>query len=144
MKVWIAGALAALSLALACVSPARAVPNDVVPGSLSISGCPSPTTTPCFVPGPYQYTPLANGQYGLPVSTATALTIPTGATYATVCAETEPVRYTTTGTTPSSTIGIPLIASSTTTQCVGLYGSVVLGAFQAFGAGATIDVEYFK
>lgn len=92
------------------------------------------------VNGPFPYTPLPSGQYGLAVTSSTALTIPTYATYAVVCAETATVRYTTSGTTPTSVVGIPL-ASGT---CVGIAGPKVLSAFRAISATGTLDIEYFK
>ena len=57
-------------------------------------------------PLPYGYTPLSPGQHNLAITSSTALTIPTGARYATVCASTAAVKYTTDGTTtPTSSVG---------------------------------------
>jgi hypothetical protein len=92
------------------------------------------------------------GQHNVALASATALTVPTNpngtisATYASVCASssgsTVGVRYTTDGTTPTSTVGQPLLAG----QCVSLAGPAVLAAFKAIetGATATLDVEYFQ
>jgi hypothetical protein len=92
---------------------------------------------------PYAYTPLTPGQHGLSITTATALTVPTTATYATICASGAAVEYTTDGTTtPTSSVGQPLASGS----CVALSGPTVLANFKAIQkiATATLDVEYFK
>ena len=61
------------------------------------------TTIQGVAPLPFPYAPLSPGQYDLAVTSVTALTAPTGARYAVVCAETATVRYTTDGaTTPTS------------------------------------------
>lgn len=97
---------------------------------------------PSLVTGaPYFYTPLSPGQHGLAPTSATGLTIPSGSTYATVCASTATVRYTTDGTTvPTSSVGQPLASGS----CVALSGKTVLTNFSAFSSSGTLDVEYFK
>lgn len=92
------------------------------------------------VNGPFPYTPLPAGQYGLAPTVATALTVPALASYAVICAETATVRYTTSGTTPTSSVGMPLLAGT----CVGMSGPLVLAAFRALSATGTLDVEYFK
>lgn len=92
-------------------------------------------------PLPYQYTPLSPGQHGLSLGTATSLTVPSGALYATVCASTATVYYTTDGTTtPSNGVGQPLASG----VCVALSGPLVIGNFKAFSNTGTIDVEYFR
>jgi opacity protein-like surface antigen len=94
---------------------------------------------------PYNYTPLSGAQYGLSVASSTALTVPAGTTYAVVCAETATVRYTTSGTTPTASVGIPLFGSSTSAPCVPLQGPLVIAAFRAISSGGgTIDAEYFQ
>jgi hypothetical protein len=93
------------------------------------------------VPVPYAYIPLPPGQHNMALSAATALTIPPTARYATVCASGAMVKYTTDGiTTPTSTLGQPLIAG----QCVALSGAALLTTFRAASANGTLDVEYFK
>jgi len=92
---------------------------------------------------PYAYTPLTPSQNGLGVASATALTIPTGATYAVVCSETQGVRWTWDGTTtPTASVGTPLAAG----QCAAFSGAGVLAnlKFIQQTATATIDVEYAK
>jgi len=99
------------------------------------------TVVPGVVPLPYGYTPLSPGQHNLAPTSATGLTIPTGARFATVCASTTAVRYTTDGATaPTATVGQPLAAGA----CVSLSGPLVLANFRAFSATGTLDVEYFQ
>lgn len=95
---------------------------------------------PGFMPLPYAYTPLPPGQHNLPPASSTALTIPAGARYATVCASAAAAKYTTDGaTTPTATIGQPLPAGS----CISLSGPAVLANFRIVSSG-TVDVEYFQ
>ena len=96
---------------------------------------------PGVMPLPYAYTPLPPGQHGLSPASSTALTIPAGARYATVCASAAAAKYTTDGaTTPTATIGQPLPAGS----CLSLSGSAVLANFRFVSASGTVDVEYFQ
>ena len=100
------------------------------------SGVPIPVT-----PGVYSYIPLTPGQHNLAIVGSTALTIPSTSTYATICASTATVKYTTDGTTaPTASIGQPLQVGS----CVALSGATVLANFRAISATGTLDVEYFK
>jgi hypothetical protein len=93
------------------------------------------------VPSPYSYAPLGPGQHNLAPTSSTALTIPPGVKYATICASTATVRYTTDGLTmPTPTIGQPLVAGS----CVMLSGAQVLSSFRAASASGTLDIEYFQ
>jgi hypothetical protein len=78
------------------------------------------------------------GQYGVAITSVTALTVPIFAAAAEICVETAAARYTTTGTTPSATVGVP-VAAGTCFQFAGPFS-----AFQIIGSGATLDVEYFK
>jgi hypothetical protein len=87
-------------------------------------------TTPTSSAGP--------GQYGVSISSVTALTVPQSAASAEICVETAAARYTDDGTTPSPTIGIPVVAG----QCFTFAGP--LAAFRIIGAGATLDVSYSK
>lgn len=92
------------------------------------------------LPAPYQYTPIAGAQYNLAITSSTALTVPGTATYATVCAKTAALNYTTDGaTTPTSTVGTPLQALA----CVGISGAAVLTNFRAISATGTLTVEFF-
>ncbi len=91
--------------------------------------------------GPYAYTPLSPGQHNFTITSSTALTIPTGATYATLCASVATIKYTTDGTTtPTSSVGMPLANGS----CVGFSGATVLSNLRLISATGTADVEYFK
>ena len=93
---------------------------------------------PCFLNNP---APLAgSGQYAVSIASATTLTIPTGAIIAEICVETAAARYTTTGTTPTSSTGIPVALGT----CFQLAGLATLQAFKIIGSGATMDVEYFN
>jgi hypothetical protein len=99
------------------------------------------TLVPGVIPLPTPYAPLSPGQHNLSPTSATALTVPSGARYATVCASGSTVRYTTDGTTtPTGTVGMPLAASA----CLSLSGPQVLANFRAFSASGTLDVEYFQ
>lgn len=92
---------------------------------------------------PYNYTPLTPGQYGLAITTATALTIPTGALQAVVCASGNSVNYTYDGTTtPTSSVGMPLASG----QCIQFSGATVLSnlKFIQTAATATLNVSYTK
>ena len=96
---------------------------------------------PGVVPLPYAYTPLPPGQHNLAPTSATALTVPAGARYATICVSTATAKYTTDGvTTPTVSIGQPLAPGS----CVSLSGSAVLANFRVISASGTLDVEYFQ
>lgn len=93
--------------------------------------------------GPYSFTPLTPMQSGLAITSATALTVPSGATYAVICAEGQNVRYSTDGTTtPTASVGMLLLQN----QCVSFSGSLSLSKFRAIQAAATatLDVSYFK
>ncbi len=99
------------------------------------------TVAPGFFPLPYGYTPLAPGEHNVAPTSSTALVVPGGARYATVCASGASVKYTTDGmTAPSASIGQPLAAGA----CVSLSGATVLINFRAFSQTGTLDVEYFQ
>ena len=98
------------------------------------------TAAPSAAQTVYPYRPVAGAQHGLAVSSATSLSIPTAASYATICARAAAVNYTTDGVTaPTASVGTPIAAGN----CVGLPGTL-LPTFSALGSGATLDVEYFK
>ena len=124
---------AALALAFALASP------ELVQGQSyhDIGG----TAVPGMIPLPMPYAPLSPGQHNLALTSATALTAPTGARYATVCASGAAVKYTTDGTTtPTATVGMPLAPGA----CVALSGPQTLANFSAFSSSGTLDVEYFQ
>ena len=90
---------------------------------------------------PYNFVPLPPGQHNLPLTIATALTVPAGSRYATLCASGAPIKYTTDGaTTPTSSIGQPLLAGA----CVSLSGYQTLANFRAISPTGVLDVEYFQ
>ena len=132
-----------LVASLLCATPAFAdgTANQVIPGYMTTAPQTNCPVGPCFVAGPYGYTPLSPGQHNFTITSSTALTIPAGATYATLCASTATIKYTTDGTTtPTSSVGQPLAAGS----CVGLQGATVLSNLRLISATGTPDVEYFK
>lgn len=99
--------------------------------------------TPPLSVQPYSFTPLTPDQHNLAITTSTALTIPTGALFASVCAKGNSVNYTFDGTTtPTVSIGNPLAQG----QCIFLSGPTVLAKFRAIqqAATATLDVAYTK
>lgn len=90
------------------------------------------------VAAPYQFTPLGGAQWSQTSNTASALTAPTGAAYARICAVGGQMNYTdTVGDTPTSgvapTVGTPLAAGS----CVPESGPAMLAAFQIINATAS-------
>lgn len=90
---------------------------------------------------PYTTGPLSPGQHNLTLTSSSALTIPTGARYANVCASGQAIKYTTDGTTtPTPLIGQPMAAGT----CVTLSGPQVLQNFRAISPSGTLDVEYFR
>jgi hypothetical protein len=99
------------------------------------------TIVPGVIPLPYGYIPLGPGQHNIAPIAATALTVPAGARYATICASTAAAKYTTDGmTAPTANLGQPLAAGA----CVSLSGTAVLANFRAISAVGTLDVEYFQ
>jgi hypothetical protein len=121
----------ALTIAALCVTAAHAQTYRDSAG----------TIVPGVFPLPYGYTPLPPGQHNIAPTASTALSIPTGARYATACASAAMIKYTTDGTTtPTSTIGQPLAAGA----CVSLSGAAVLANFRAFSSTGTLDVEYYQ
>jgi hypothetical protein len=124
-------AAVALAAALVCHGPVEAQSYRDISGTL----------VPGVIPLPTPYTPLPPGQYGVAPTSASGLTVPSGARYATICAETATVRYTTDGqTTPTLTKGMPLAAGS----CVALSGPKTLTNFLAFSSSGALDAEYFQ
>lgn len=119
------------ALALALISPALAQTYHDAAG----------TAVPGVMPLPFGFTPLSPGQHNIAPTSATSLTPPPGARYATVCASSASVKYTTDGTTaPTASIGMPLAAGA----CLALSGTSVLAKFRAISSAGTLDVEYFQ
>ena len=117
-----------LSLALlACLasSPAWALFDRSAPGLVDT--------------GPYNSAGV--GQYAVSIASVTMLTPPTpvGTSYlAEICVEGSSARYTDDGTTPTSSVGIPVPAAT----CFAYSGPFT--SFRIIGAGATMDVSYYK
>jgi hypothetical protein len=79
-----------------------------------------------------------SGQYNVSISTVTTLIVPNNGNYGKICV-TGTATYTTDGTTPSATVGLP-----TSNTCLQLSGYAVLKALKIFGASATMSVDYQK
>ncbi|RBP03792.1 hypothetical protein DFR50_14240 [Roseiarcus fermentans] len=127
----------ALDASVQAVKTALGSPMQQTGGTVGIA----PGANTIGTVGPYGYTPFSGaGQHGLAPTSAKALTVPSGAAYATICARTAEVEYTTDGSTPSASAGMPLAAGA----CVALSGPLVVAAFRAFSATGTLDVEYFR
>ena len=146
-KILIACASAVL-LWFAAASPAAAQsqPMGVVTNCWSGTAWLPCQLNPTFniSPAPYPFTPLTPGQY-TPVTDAasTALTVPSGATYAVVCAEGTNHRYSYDGTTtPTAAIGALLLQN----QCMSLSGATVLANFRiiSVAANGAFTVSYAK
>lgn len=79
------------------------------------------------------------GQYGVSISSVAGLNAPTNAAAAEICVEGAAARYTSDGlTTPTSTVGIPVPAGT----C--FQYAAQMTSFRIIGAGATMDLEFFK
>jgi hypothetical protein len=84
-----------------------------------------------------------NGQqYGVSVVAAASLTVPAGSVAALIVVNTQPVRFTNDGTTPTAAVGVLLKVGSQ----MFVNSPEVLAAlkFIETAATATIDVSYFK
>jgi hypothetical protein len=88
----------------------------------------------------YQYKPTGTAQYGLAVTSVQTLTVPNQARIAEICVDTAAIRYTTSGTTPSASVGMAVASGA----CFQIAGRDALIAIQIIGSGATVDVEYFQ
>ena len=103
-------------------------------------------------PLPMALTPLCPGSHGVSISTAAGLVLPRGVsvagvctttsppvtpTYCAVCARTATVTYTLDGSTPTTSNGTQLAASS----CLLLTSSPMILAFQAISVSGTLDQE---
>lgn len=86
------------------------------------------------------YISAGAGQYALAISGVVLLTVPKGSEIAEICVETAGVRYTDDGTTPTSTVGIPVASGS----CFQYGGPLNKIQFIAQSGSPTIDVSYYK
>ena len=89
----------------------------------------------------YSATPVAPSQMGLAItSTATYLTVPTGARFAFITVEDGPVRWRDDGTAPTITLG-QYVAAGTSFW---YYGDLAMLQFiLATATAATLDVSYY-
>jgi hypothetical protein len=60
----------------------------------------------------YQYKPTGTAQYGLAVTSVQTLTVPNQARIAEICVDTAAIRYTTSGTTPSASVGMAVASGA--------------------------------
>lgn len=74
------------------------------------------------------------------LSSATALTVPTGATVAYVTVEGQGIRWRDDGTNPTASVGAPVSLS----QQLIYFGNLAAIKFIQQAASATIDVEYYQ
>lgn len=88
---------------------------------------------------PYKGTPLGYQQLSVS-SSASGLTVPTGATFCVISVEGEPVRWRDDGTTPTSTVGMPLQVG----QQLSYSASLSAIEFIAQTGSATLDIAYYK
>lgn len=124
MRVWLAGALAALTLALALASPAWAqTSNQVIPGFLTTSGCPSTATMPCFVP--------YSSSNPLPVTGSSG----SGGNGFTAANTYTPISATTGGASTTISTGSPSVVVATNVGTTN-------GAYCALGASASTSSQY--
>lgn len=94
-------------------------------------------------PAPYPYTSLPTTSAGYQqltsISSATSLTVPTGATIAEICVETAAVRYRDDGTDPSATVGMPVSAGT----CFAYSGPLRAIRFIAVSGSPVVNVLYY-
>jgi hypothetical protein len=133
--------------------------GTIVPSVVPLGGCPTgggPCTGPAGSSGtptyayavPYPFTAMAGGQYNQTATSATTLTIPSGALYVRVCAIGGAFNFVdstngtpTTGVAP--TVGTPLLSGS----CLFEQGATVLSSFSLINQVAstgTWTAVYFK
>lgn len=105
-------------------------------GNLRVSGAGASSAAP------YTYTkPTSPGdQLGLAVVTATSLTVPAGAKYATITVEGNAVRWRDDGTSPTASVGTLVQAGTSFTYS----GPLSAIQFIQTAATATLDVNYYK
>ena len=131
----------ALVLALSCApmaAYAQSAAMPVIPGRLSIAGCPG-AENPCFIPDtPDQ--PLGYQQITVN-GTAVSLTVPTGAAAVVVRAETQNIRWRDDGVAPTASTGF-LMNSTDAPYVFG--GALAALQFINTGSSTSLDVSYYK
>ncbi len=140
------GIFSLLLAALLLVSGASGVPaqtpEQMIPGFLTASGCPSPNLTPCF----FASTPTApiSEQLNIDASSVKSLVIPANSTpsYAIIQAQGGTIYYTTVATdTPAVGVGFQMGSGAT----IPVYGILAMQALKFIGgAGTTISYAFFN
>jgi hypothetical protein len=88
----------------------------------------------------YLYVSAGPSQTGLPVTTNTTLTVPSGATLAQICVEGAGVRYRDDGTAATASSGLPASSGA----CFAYSGPLGSLSFAAQSGSPTLDVAYYK
>lgn len=121
-------------------------PQDVAPVMLvdPSTGVPIPqrgsTATPLSVAQRGGFASAGAGQYGVGLTSATSLTVPTGATIAQICVAGGTANYRDDGTAPTASVGIPWGAG-----CAAYGGPLATVQFiNQTGSTATLSVSYYK
>lgn len=111
------------------VDPTTGLPYKASPGGAGTAS------------SPYQGTPLGYQQIGsATLAAATLLTVPAGATYAVIQAETEGSRWRDDGSAPTATVGMTLAAG----EELAYSGSLAALQFIRQAAGAILNINYYK
>lgn len=76
------------------------------------------------------------------LQSATPLTVPPGATIASICVETSGVRYRERGA-PTATVGMPAVGTATAPFCFNYAGPLSTVQFIAINGSPTMDVFYY-
>jgi len=134
----IRAALIAVALLLPAVANAQSAAMPVIPGHLSLTGCPG-AQVPCFIPE-VQDLPLGYQQI-TSMSATTSLTVPIGANIAVVRTEAQSVRWRDDGTAPTSSVGIPMLTADPPYV---FSGDLAVLQFIQVTSGAILNVSYYK
>ena len=144
--------LAVAALALVLASPSIAA-NDVVyinglplfvstinSGAVQAVAVYAPANAPLSVAQRGGFASAGAGQYGVGLTSATSLTVPTGATIAQICVAGGTANYRDDGTAPTASVGIPWGAG-----CAAYGGPLATVQFiNQTGSTATLSVSYYK
>jgi hypothetical protein len=125
---------------LALASPSYAATQALSCQDVNGSDWPASPQHPCPT-ADGMLRPVAGSQEALGVVTATAMTIPAGATIASVTVEGQPVRWRCDGTAPTASAGSLLAVGSVTVFRINGLSSC---QFIQTAATATLDFEYFS
>jgi hypothetical protein len=106
-------------------------------------------TPPCtIIPGMapvYLYKSAGASQFisAATLTSTTSLTVPSGTTIAQICVETAGVRYRDDGVAPTASVGIPVVATSSTPACFQYAGPLSAIQFIALSGSPTMNVSYY-